>query len=430
MSRMSELMIGRIKGNRFCVYCENCKTAHWFDGNDCEETTLSKEGSMGPGTDHVQTFEASCKKCGRPLKVVAVISEYPAGAIEHRPVCSYFGCTEDSDNRLEPTIVDYDSFIPHPSTPEIKSPEGDPGGLLFRKTDISIDTDKTRLLVHDCSVRERVKNNGGHIYFSAFKRLYDIFVDDLGYIQVDRSGELVSDTLTRFANSKLAVQIRIMTLLGKVAEAVIVRHCLKDPSVNKEWMDKAGRRFYSMDTAKEFRAIGTGLLSTRTDFLHQYSPGNTQRDIVWVNTKKQYLNSITGRRFAAMPAGIQVKTSTDGVEYVLPDLKKYRYEVPIAYFGLTDDFLSLNKEYLKYIEKNRAIWPAVSLRPGMDYFDAGRIDPEAFREIKEYYAVISRLVTGACPVKEFIDIANGMAPLKTAVSAMAYEFSGNIPYTF
>ena len=292
MSRMSDLMIGRIKGKRFRVYCKNCKAAHWFDWDDCDEKIQNKEAPMGLETDYVWTYESCCGKCNHPLKVVANISEYPVGIIDEPIQYSYFGCIEDSDNQLDPFIVDYDCFIPHPSTPDIKRPAEDPGGLLFREADISIGIDKTKLLVHDRSIRDLIKNNGGHIYFSAFQRLYDIFVDELGYIHADRNGELVFDTLTKFTTSTLPVQTRIMTLLGKVTEAVIVRHCLKDPFLNKKWMDQAGRRFYSLETAKEFRAIGTGLLSTKINFKHKYDPGNNQRDIVWVNAEKQYLDSI------------------------------------------------------------------------------------------------------------------------------------------
>ena len=67
------------------------------------------------------------------------------------------------------------------------------------------------------------------------RKLFDIFVDELGYI--------------KYENNKLAwsyifrddVQTTAMNILGKVAEAVIVRRCKEIPQINRVWLTQARR---------------------------------------------------------------------------------------------------------------------------------------------------------------------------------------------
>lgn len=74
-----------------------------------------------------------------------------------------------------------------------------------------------------------------------------------------------------------------MRLLGKVAEAVIVRNCIDDPQLNRTWISKARKNRTSQRIADTFHAIGTGLNSTKKRYPHKYSPSDPQRDIIWIN---------------------------------------------------------------------------------------------------------------------------------------------------
>ena len=79
-----------------------------------------------------------------------------------------------------------------------------------------------------------------------------------------------------------------MSLLGKIAEAVIVRRCREDDASNKKWLSIARRKKAKSKTAERFQAVGTGLMRTKTDYPSIYNPADTQRDIVILTISYQY----------------------------------------------------------------------------------------------------------------------------------------------
>lgn len=90
------------------------------------------------------------------------------------------------------------------------------------------------------------------------QKLFDILVDEVGVI--------------RYEDNKFALKIILeannpintaMKLLGKVAEAVIVRRCHEDMEINNKWLSLARRKKAKIKTAEKFTAFGTGLLSTK-----------------------------------------------------------------------------------------------------------------------------------------------------------------------
>ena len=61
------------------------------------------------------------------------------------------------------------------------------------------------------------------------RKLFDILVDDLGVIRY------VDNKLALTTIFQLDTYNTAMRLLGKVAEAVIVRRCNEDKEINREW---------------------------------------------------------------------------------------------------------------------------------------------------------------------------------------------------
>ena len=140
----------------------------------------------------------------------------------------------------------------------------------------------------------------------------------------------------------------VMSQLGKVAEAVVVRRCSESEDINYRMFCIATGKKAHRETAKKFEAIGTGLLDTRIKHNQHYNPQDMQRDIIFVNKSDippaLMSNATTS---AGKYAGLQVKTSDDIIRYILSDVVKGRYSVPIICFPVKD----LNIEPY-YIDKN------------------------------------------------------------------------------
>ena len=109
------------------------------------------------------------------------------------------------------------------------------------------------------------------------QKLFDILFDDLGIIRYEDN---VFALKTIF---QLNPEKTTMSLLGKIAEAVIVRRCREDEEINKKWLSIARRKKAKSKTAERFQAVGTGLMRTKIDYPSIYNPADTKRDIVWVD---------------------------------------------------------------------------------------------------------------------------------------------------
>lgn len=89
------------------------------------------------------------------------------------------------------------------------------------------------------------------------QKLFDILFDDLGIIRYEDN---VFALKTIF---QLNPEKTTMLLLGKIAEAVIVRRCREDEEINKKWLSIARRKKAKSKTAERFQAVGTGLMRTK-----------------------------------------------------------------------------------------------------------------------------------------------------------------------
>ena len=233
--------------------------------------------------------------------------------------------------------------------------------------------------------------------------LFDILFS-MGKIRLNTDNnnnkEFVGTWLVTTHPSVLAMQ-----LTGKVAEAVIVKRCNQDPEINKKWLGVARRKPIRIDSAAKFKAIGTGFKSTEELHLHKYYHSAPQRDIVWLDEKTNCLASMyikppknnevasdnnaskEGVTFEdeSLYAGLQVKASTDGIAYILTSFRRGKYEVPVVYFGINNDFDRLAQYLLQTMREHITI--------GEDLVNAAAIDLGAFDQVCSYYYLIYALVT-------------------------------------
>lgn len=240
------------------------------------------------------------------------------------------------------------------------------------------------------------------------RKLYDILLDEFGYITY-RDNKPAWNFILHMDTNRT-----IMNLLGKIAEAVLVRRCHEDDELNRILISKAryvSRRQPLFFTNKYF-ALGTGLLSTEKNNRIYYNPSETQRDIEWVDDRNKLLLKSGSTASSGDIAGLQLKASTDGMNYVYDDLIKHRYMVPLVYFGVGrhNDFAEIASTLIK----NGYLYHSMV---GVDFIDAAAIDPYGFDEVFSYVDMVTAIVKGKLSPEQLLDIADDYPTLQTAITA-------------
>lgn len=165
--------------------------------------------------------------------------------------------------------------------------------------------------------------------------LLGVLTDDLAYTCIDPTSKKLK--LKYIALPNESEDGLITRLMGKIAEAVLVRRCREDSKVNALFAEVARRG--KLTDADKYIAVGTGLIPTRDQYRKHYNPGDPQRDILWLSKfNGMPLLQEGSSTECGVAAGLQLKCSRNGRTYVAPDLKKDRYEVPVVYFDLAGDF--------------------------------------------------------------------------------------------
>lgn len=221
--------------------------------------------------------------------------------------------------------------------------------------------------------------------------LMNILANELNLVDVNDEG---------FLQSKIFItpdpNVSVMRLLGKVAEAVVVKKCNENIQSNRRWGMHARKGKIPQKSIDSFIAIGTGLNSTQRLYPTKYSPSDPQRDIIWINeeNKKQELLQISKNTNSAIIAGVQLKVSLDGFKYIYrSDVAKGKYEVPLVYFDLSNDYYKLTNAI--YNEE-----PDVKI--GVDILRGKDIDPECHDILVSYYYLILDLVNGKITMDKII----------------------------
>ncbi|MEX3954152.1 hypothetical protein AB4Y40_41600 [Paraburkholderia sp. EG287B] len=221
--------------------------------------------------------------------------------------------------------------------------------------------------------------------------LLNILTYELGMVDVDPEGLLRHKIV-----ATLDPHVATMRVLGKIAEAVVVQECNESILANRKWGMVARRGNALHWTLDQFQAIGTGLASTQRDHPTKYNPTDTQRDVLWVrksNAKHELLEVVRGGNSGNI-AGLQIKVSQDGFKYIYrSDVARGKYEVPLVYFDLSNDYYRLANAI--YNEER-------DVRIGVDLVRGRDISPECHDLLESYYWVVLNLVSGKLSLNNLI----------------------------
>lgn len=243
-------------------------------------------------------------------------------------------------------------------------------------------------------------------------RLIQILQDEIGNISYENNRLVLKQIFVSNAN------VTAMTLLGKIAEAVLVRRCQENEQLNRQLFQLSRHKNARITTARRFKAIGTGLKSTQRDFPKRYNPSDTQRDIIWIDDEGIPALMAGSSAMAGVEAGLQVKVSLYGINYMVDDLLSNRYEVPMVYFPINNDFERVIERLVKKQEAysfDIEIEDYRGIRVGEDLVDIRAYDYDAFEEVKDYYPIVYDLINGDIDVVDLIDIARGNGTLENTM---------------
>ena len=177
-----------------------------------------------------------------------------------------------------------------------------------------------------------------------------------------------------------------MQWIGRIAEVLIVEECKKSTLQNKKWGKIARKGKNIHKTLDLYEAIGTGFNSTKNNHISKYNPNDTQRDIIWINKEEPTKELLQIGNNQNQKSGLQVKASISGLANVINrDVTRGKYEVPIVYFDLNDDYHDLTNAIYK--ENNGVVI-------GQDIVRGKEISPTIHDELISYYWLIYNIISG------------------------------------
>ena len=153
---------------------------------------------------------------------------------------------------------------------------------------------------------------------------------------------------------------------------------------------------------------------------------DTQRDIIWVDEDGTPALMSGSTLVSGIEAGLQVKVSLCGIKYMVDDLETNRYEVPMVYFPINNDFEKIVGKLIKdkktfVFDPDTGEYRGVNI--GEDIVDIRAYDYDAFEEVKDYYPIIVDLIKGDIEIADLVDIARGNGVLQNMVMTAALSSS-------
>ncbi|MFX1761499.1 hypothetical protein PWP93_02660 [Paraburkholderia sp. A1RI-2L] len=224
--------------------------------------------------------------------------------------------------------------------------------------------------------------------------MLDILTHELGLVSVDEEGLLRSKIIV--VRSEEDAKGAVMRLLGKIAEALVVRACNADLWANRRWGQVGRRGRYVHQTLDDYIAVGTGLETTRHRYAQKYRPNDPHRDVIWINKSNTVseLQMLDQGRPAGISAGLQLKVSMDGFSYIYKtDIARAKYEVPLVYFDLCNDYYRLTDAI--YAEE-RDVAIGVDIVRGMD------VDPALHDELCSHWWLADNLIRGRMALDDLV----------------------------
>lgn len=236
-------------------------------------------------------------------------------------------------------------------------------------------------------------------------------------VQIATYGKTLLDTLVEesYISENLVLR-QVLTgnahadatrLIGSIAESLVVDYCSKDTYVNQTLAMYARSGLRQTQSLNNYVAVATGSMRTKRSYSQHYNPSDTQRDIIWVdknNTENQLLCINKKNNLSAKPAGLQIKASHDGVNYVLPTIEDYHY--PVLYFDLNDDWGVVNKAVMQKF-------------PGSILINPDEIQREIKHILKGFFDIVISIINGTMTVHQLIKELNyeGQSVLKSGIEA-------------
>lgn len=271
---------------------------------------------------------------------------------------------------------------------------------------ISFD-DKQRILLEDSARIIGIPPQSNRIAMISplyINHIAEIMVEDTGIIYFDANKAAFCSVLEHCS------QDRLMNLLGNIGEAIIVHRCHDDNGINHKWLSIAMMAPMSENNVADYIAVGTGFKSTRKQHPNVYNPNDTQNDIIWIDDYEKKVIRFELKGNVGSYAALQVKASTDGIHYILPDLLKRRYSVPLVYYPINNDF-------------DMIVQKAPMVIPGVDFIDVREVDISAFEEFMYYWSLLSKLHQGQIKPIDVIDEARSLSALKNGLFATAIKMT-------
>lgn len=379
------------------IRCLRCGNEFFITVDEIEHDDSREDAPMGLRIHHDFYTECTCPRCKQWISFQLAVFEYPIGSIEY--IDNYKCNGGDVLETPEVDIPYYDDNL-YVSVDSVYTRQSavEPIPLNLGKK-LAID-----VADGDATIGDQLYASDGisTIWASPAGRLLPILVDETGSIRFDENKATFAEILLTNPN------IGAMRLLGKVAEAVLVRNCAYNRNLNRRWLSKAKRERLTQGDTDPYKAIGTGLHSTKRTYPHKYSPSDPQRDIIWIDENEDCALVKGFRATSGRIAGLQVKVSGNGLNYIRKPLTNRYYEVPLVYFPMSNDYDTI---------LDKVNHEGVIVEPGADFIDVREIDTNAFYEIQEYYPLLQYLFSGRMSVDEFVMKASGMVPLRNGILA-------------
>lgn len=385
--------------NDIPVCCSNCKCRFFITADSITREESYDRAPMGTRINYAFHSISSCPTCGQEVEYEQEASEYPAGAVESIYYPNCFGAEIILLPEVAIPVYDEELYVSDdPAYSRYSSAEPE---VLELGCKLCIDIEDGDAYL---GTQLYIPNRRTTLWLNPAGRLLPILIEETGSIRFDDNRAVFAEVIQ--TNPKIGA----MRLLGKVAEAVIVRNCNENAQLNRLWLSKARRNRTIQRTADTFRPIGTGLHSTKRDNPQKYNPSDPQRDIIWINDRGEYALVSGGQITTGIPAGLQVKVSGNGINYILRALINRRYEVPLVYFPMNNDY----DRILAMANRDNIV-----IEPDVDFINVRNVDENAFFEICDYYPLLLDLFAGKLSGEDFIREASGISPIRNGILATA-----------
>lgn len=238
--------------------------------------------------------------------------------------------------------------------------------------------------------------------------LCDLLTNELGVVSFTNSNLEISYVK---AFERRDVRAESMRLLGKLAEALIVRQCRESPEKNREWASLA-RRGKNVASLDNYIAIGTGLQSTKnhaSKLRMQYSPNDTQRDIIWIKKEDELSELMTSASSGVIyRAGLQIKVSRNK-DNVLRNLRNKDYSCPVVYFDLNGGFSYVARK----LQEDAETFGASHWQVGVDLIQGREVSEDLHFTLLQFLPLLDQLFEGTI---ELADLLQEIPEIRTAIT--------------